>query len=249
MRIIFVQFVTVILSVFLLSFGAWTYAQSLYHDNVRKFVSEKAETKIENLKEAQLLSDKFVLLKGIISNSETFKGKNNSNVILERYAEEKKDKGSRKDWKLIKENSYFKIIPFKLYNKEKTSYVLVDSYDVDKTFLGKSETKEEEKDNVLFQKSLWQFKNEEEVYVIGKLENKSGQLIITNPNLNKSIYSGDFLKEPFIITKYKPQELAEKSKTIGLSIFYSSIALVFISAFVFISSIFNIIKKTRAGTF
>lgn len=246
MRIVFINVVTLLLSLLIMAFGVWTYTQALYHDKVVKYFQEKQETKISNLKEASLLSDKIVLLKGKIIATESFEGKDKTKVVIERYREEKKTKNSKKDWKVIKENSFFKAIPFKLQDKT-NSNVLIDSNDIDKTFLGDPQIKQEETDTEILQKNLWQFKNNDTVYVMGELENKAGNYIVSNPNMKKSFFETLTSKDPFIITKYSPKEMISKSKDIGNSIHYSSIAVFIVSGFIFINGLMTIFKNIKSG--
>lgn len=246
MRLIFINVVTLLLSLLIMAFGVWTYTQALYHDKVVKYFQEKQETKISNLKQASLLSDKIVLLKGKILSTESFDGKNQIKVVIERYREEKKTKNSKKDWKVIKANSFFKAIPFKLQD-DSNNNVLIDTNDVDKTFLGEPQIKHEETDTEIIQKNLWQFKNDDEVYVMGELENKAGSFVISNPNVKKSFFENLISKEPFIITNYSPKEIESKAKDIGNSIHYSSIAVFIVSGFIFISGLMRLIKGVRNG--
>ncbi|MFN8673489.1 MAG: hypothetical protein U0457_15570 [Candidatus Sericytochromatia bacterium] len=244
MRNFIFPFITILLSLFLFSFGVWTFMQSTYQDKIRKDFQEKQEISFEKLKDVKLLSDKIILVKGKILDTDTFNGKHNKKVVIERYTEEKKNINSKKDFKVIKENSYFKTIPFKLYFGDKNNSILVDTYNIEKAFLGEPELKEEKFDTEILNKKLWQFRPNEEIYVMGLLEEKAGEFVITNPNLNKSFF--DFSKEPFIITKYKPSEVAIKARDIAKSIFYSSIALMSITIFICVSSIINIVKNKKA---
>lgn len=246
MKFIFINVVTMLLSLLIMAFGVWTYTQALYHDRVVKYFQEKQETKISNLKQASLLSDKIILLKGKIIATESFEGKNQLKVVIERYREEKKTKNSKKDWKVIKANSFFKAIPFKLQD-DTNNNVLIDSNDIDKTFLGDPIIKQEEIETEIIQKNLWQFKNDDEIYVMGELENKAGNFVISNPNIEKSFFENITSKEPFIITKYSPKEMVKKAKDIGNSIHYSSIAVFIVSGFIFMTALMRIIKGVRNG--
>ena len=63
MRLILINFVMAIFSLFFIGFGCWAYYQSVYDEQVRKNFQEKQITPINKLKEAALLSDKLVLVK------------------------------------------------------------------------------------------------------------------------------------------------------------------------------------------
>ena len=240
MRLIIINIIMALLSLFIFGFGAWTYGESLHHDKVRKYFTEKTITKIQDLKTASILSDKMVIIQGKIVFGETFLSRNNKKVVLERYKEEFKYKDSNKDWKDIKDNSIFKVIPFKI--EENSNYVLIDPYSVDKTFLGNAETKTEEIDNKIIKKSLWTFEPNQKVYILGAIQNKAGQMVIDNPNLYKSVFSSLWEKEPFIITNMEPAEVANKAKELGKSIYFASLALFLVGAFTLVMSVVKIFR-------
>lgn len=224
-----------------MGFGFWSYGQATYHDRVRKAFVEKEPIPMSDIKKALALNDKLVLIEGKIFSKETFDSRNNKKVVLERYKEEFKYKNSNKDWKDIKESSFFKVIPF--YIKDDKNSILIDPFGVDKTFLGSSEIKTEEKDDKIIQKSLWTYENGKKIYVLGNIESKGEQIVINNPNIYKSIFSGLLDREPFIITDLSKSEIADKASKLGKSIYFASLALFAAGGIALLSSILNIIKN------
>lgn len=225
-------------SLFLLGFSAWTYSQSLYTEKIKNSFSQNEITLIKNLKEISLLSNNSVIIKGEVIANESFLSKDGQKVVLERYREENK---TAKGWKEIKENSYFKVIPFKLKD-EKSQEVFIDPYGVDKAYVGDPETKIE---NENLKKSFWKIKKGQKVLILGNVENKTGNIVINNPNLRKSIFDSIFKKEPFVITTMDMSQTAIKASEIGNSIFLSSIALLTVGIFFIIYSLSNVLKHYK----
>lgn len=240
MRQIIIYLIMGFFSLFIIGFGAWTYSQSIYTDKIRKAFIEKTPTEIKNLKNIALLSDKLVLVTGQIEATETFKSMNNKPVVLERYREEQE---TSKGWKEIKDSGTFKVVSFKL--KMGNESVIVDPFGLDKAYIGEPQTKVEKRDNNNIKKSLWNIYSGQKVNIIGNIDNKSGILVINNPNIYKSYFDGLFNKEPFIITTMETSQAANKALEIGKSIYYSSFALFTVGVFFIFSSIGNVIKHYR----
>jgi hypothetical protein len=241
MKLVVIHFITIIIGLFVIGFGAWSYGQASYHDKVRKAFVEKEVIAMQDLKKALALTDKIVLVEGLINSTETFISRNNKKVVLERYREEFKYQKSNKDWKDIKETSFFKVIPF--YLKNNNNSILIDPFGVDKTFLGTAEEKIETVDDKIIKKSLWTYEIGKKVYVLGNLESKGDQLVLNNPNIYKSVFSGLFDKEPFIVTDLSKTEVANKASQLGKSIYFASLALFAAGGIAILSSIMNIFKN------
>lgn len=222
----------------------WTYRQSAYNDKISKYFSEKTITGFERLKDVANLTDKKVLLKGSIASGETFKSKDGTDVVLERYKEEEKDRNPAKGWKLIKGSVIFKVIPFNL--KENSNKILIDPFGLDKTFLGNPETKKEIVNGQELLKSTWKFVPGQTLYILGNIENKAGQLIVNNPDFNNSFFTSLWNKEPFIITTMYPSEVSEKARDMAKSVYFASLALAAVGVFFIITGINNIFKKLNS---
>lgn len=230
-----------LLSLFIIGFGGWTYRQSVYDDKVRKYFIEKTITPIKSLKDASNLSNRIVLVQGKIISDETFIGKNNKKVVLERYLEEIKNNNK---WKTVKDSQIFKVSPFKIKD-DNNNLVLVDPYDLDKTFLGKPEETISNENGKEIKKSLWEIEEGESVLILANIENKAGILVLSNPNIYKSIFDSMWNKEPFIITTFEKTEAAKKATELGKSVYFASIALFAAGIFFILSSISNIIRASK----
>ena len=240
MRIIIINIIMAFLSLIFIGFAGWTYGQSIYHEKVRKYFYEKPVSEIENLKTLSALTDRIVLLTGNVIASETFTSRKNKKVILERYLEETKKINSKKDWHTEKKSSFFKVLPFKL--KGDKTEVLIDTFGLDKTYIGIPEINIITEDKRLRKKSLWIIEPSQNVYILGNVESKANQLVINNPNLYKSFFIPFWKKEPFIITTMSKLEVPNKAIEIGQNLYYVSLALFTVGGFFLISSLSNIIK-------
>ncbi|MFN4150251.1 MAG: hypothetical protein ACK4IX_04855, partial [Candidatus Sericytochromatia bacterium] len=176
-----------------------------------------------------------------INSNETFVSRNNKKVVLERYKEEFKYQKSNKDWKDIKDSSFFKVIPF--YLKNSNNSILIDPFGIDKTFLGTAEEKIENVEDKVIKKSLWTYEIGKKVSVLGNIQSKGEQLVLNNPNIYKSVFSGLFDKEPFIVTDLSKTEVANKASQLGKSIYFASLALFAAGGIAILSSIMNIFKN------
>lgn len=240
MRQVIIYLVMGFFSLFILGFGIWTYSQSLYSEKIKKSFIEKEISNIKDLNNISLLSNKNVLLTGQIQASSTFNSRDNQKVVLERYKEEKE---TAKGWQEIKDNSFFKVIPFKLNSSNQT--IIVDPYGLDKAYIGVPKSKIEIVDGIKIKKNLWILKEGQKVNILGNIENKSGVLVVNNPNLYKSFFDSLFNKEPFIITSMEKGETANKANEIGKSIYYSSFALFAVGIFFIFNSIINVLKHYK----
>ncbi len=122
---------------------------------------------------------------------------------------------------------------------------MIDPFGLDKAYLGESESRIENINGDKVKKSLWVLKNNQVVNILGNLDNKSGVLVINNPNLYKSFIEGIFYKEPFIITTMGKSQTANKASDIGKSIYYSSFALFAVGIFFILNSLGNVFKHYK----
>ncbi len=225
-------------SLFLFGFSAWTYSQSIYTEKIKNSFYQNEITKISNLKDTSLLSNNIAIISGEIVSDENFLSKDGQKVVLERYKEENK---TARGWQEIKDTNYFKVIPFKIRDKSQKE-VFIDPYGLDKAYVGEPKTKNE---NESLKKSFWKIKKGQKVLILGRVENKNGNFVISDPNLRKSIFESLFDKEPFIITTMDKTQIAIRAEEIGKSIFISSIALLIVGIFFIFYSFANILKNYR----
>lgn len=242
MRQLIIHILMVFLSFMVLCFGAWTYTQSIYTDNIRKAFTQKTETSMANLKNVSVLADKNVIVSGTIQADETFKSRTGEKVVLERYKEEKE---TAKGWKDINESILFKVVSFKLKNGNES--VIIDPFGLDKTYLGEPISSIENVNGEKIKKSHWVLKPNQKITILGNVDNKSGIIVINNPNIYNSIIDNTFKKVPFIITTMKKNETADKASDIGKSIYYSSLALFAVGIFFIFTSIGNVMKHYQVS--
>lgn len=240
MKSFLIYIVMAFLSLFIFGFGAWTYNQSIYEDKVRKYFLEKNITPIKDLKTVANLSDKMVLIQGEVVADQTFISKDNKKVVLERYEEETKNLNN--NWKIVKDSPFFKALPFKIKDKENNT-VLIDPYDIDKSFLSNPREEIKKENGQEIKKSYWSFLPNQKLYILGNMDNKSGVMVINSPNLYKSVSS--LQREPFIVSSLEKTEVITKAMKIGKSIYYASMALFAAGIFFVISSISNIAKNYK----
>jgi len=239
-----IKIFTIFLSIIFIFFSAYFFFQANYNNKVKKYFLNKVPVTTEMLKNISLSSDKNVLITGIVSPENFFLTESGKKVVAHYHKEEIGYKKSNK-WKELKDATFFRSIPFTL--NDKNGYVVIDNVDIDKNYLCKKNIKTEnlEKDKIK-QISECFIEVNTPITVFGRVENKVGQIIITNPNIGNPFLS-IIAKEPFIVTSYPIKDIVKKASQISLGIYFVTLAVFIIGAFSFINSIIKLMKidKTK----
>jgi len=233
---------TIFLSVIFILFSFFFYSQASYNNKVRKYFLEKVPVTTDQLKNISLSSDKNVLITGVVSPENFFLTESGKRVVAHYHKEEIKNKNSSR-WNIVKDATFLRAIPFTL--NDKFGYVVIDNLNIDRTYLCEQNSKIEnfEKDKVK-QISECLIEVNAPITVFGRVENKAGQTIITNPNIASSLFSLNG-KEPFIVTTYSTQHIVQKSFKIARSVYFVTFGIFAVGVLTLINIIVSLMKKEK----
>jgi len=234
---------TIFFSIVFILISFWTFNRSAYLEQIKvSFVQQSALVDADFPLNTSGKSS--ILLKGIVQSDNAFNGISGKLVVFEKTKKEINKNKSITKWEDVKGSLYRKITPFKLKNT-KGQELLVSPYGFEEAFVSLPEYKDTElPDGQILRESYWSIKPGDSVYVLGKLENNSGTLLISDPELSKSSLLG-FKKEPFVISRLEVEQIVSKAENGRRSILLISLSLVLVGAFFMINSFANIVKIYR----
>lgn len=232
-----VNIFTLILSTIIIIMSFWSYKKysySLLVENSFKNYVDISNSDIKNF------IGKNIIIKVKVNDFPFINSKKTNEKIVLEYLLTEQEKNSRT--KKINEESFLRFIPFKgNFNKLD---IIIEPYDFDLTYIGNPlYKKEKKKENILITEKYWRFKNKDNIYIYGKLEDKAGNLFMVNPNTNISLWDKFFNLKPFIITNYEINEVVSKAIYMKNSMFSTSILLLITGLFFMITSIKRLLTK------